>query len=227
MRVWVREEWQTAFQRSVEEKRSFLIMARIEDYPLPRMLRHRLCIDLFADFASGTNALIANFKRDGVAAQRSGRPIVQPTLPTTEIPSGAEIYVTSHLFACTTPVRVNLDEPCAMVVERFVRDMGFPKQVAHGGAVGFRMGYAFSRDHQRLEAGRSLSDQGVSAKNPHDRELCLVEQEAVARFGGDVVEDDERRWPPVRRHRTEAPSPHSRGPGTRSRGVRAAFSFSA
>ena len=80
----------------------------------------------------------------------------------TALPAGDEIYVTSQLFGCTTPVRVNLQEPSAMVVERFVHDMKLAKQVAHNTAMGFHVKYAFARDGHRLDSARSLADQGVT-----------------------------------------------------------------
>ncbi|HEX8107966.1 MAG TPA: hypothetical protein VF516_09580 [Kofleriaceae bacterium] len=91
----------------------------------------------------------------------SGRLVAPSTAPLTAAPGGDEIYVTSQLFACTTPVRVNLQEPSALVVERFVRELGLPRQVAHGTALGFHISYALARDDQRLSSARSLADQGV------------------------------------------------------------------
>lgn len=162
-RGWVREEWQTAFQRSVEENRTFLVVARIEDHPLPRMLRHRLCVDLFVDFARGMQLLLGRFDRDRAAEQASGRRVAPPAAPLTAMAGSDEIYLTSQLFRYTAPVRVNLQEPCAMVVERFVRELGFPRQVAHGTAFGVHISYALARNDRRLVAAQSLADQGVGA----------------------------------------------------------------
>ncbi len=159
---WVREEWQSAFHRSIEGKRTFLIVARIENLPLPRLLRHRVWVDLFTDFAGGMKAILDVFSRDRAAAQSSSRPVVHSMAKTSELFAGDEIYVTSQLFGCTTPVRMNLQEPSAMVVERFVRDMELPKQVAHNTVMGFHVKYAFARDGQRLEPARSLAAQGVT-----------------------------------------------------------------
>ncbi len=160
-RGWVREEWQTAFQRSVEENRAFLVVARIEDHPFPRMLRHRLCVDLFIDFARGMQLLLERFDCDRAAERASGRLVAPPAAPLAAMASGDEIYLTSQLFGYTAPVRVNLQEPCAMVVERFVRELGLPRQVAHGTALGFHISYALARDDHRLGAAQSLAAQGV------------------------------------------------------------------
>jgi TIR domain len=159
---WLHEEWQAAFHRSVEEQRTFLIMARVEDFPLPRLLQHRLWVDLFTDFAAGMKTLHTFFNNDRAVSQSSGRPVIHSAAKASALLAGAEIYVTSQLFGYTTPVRVNLQEPSAMVVERFIRDTELPKQVAHNTTMGFHVSYAFTRDGQRLDPARSLADQGVS-----------------------------------------------------------------
>jgi hypothetical protein len=79
-----------------------------------------------------------------------------------QVPSGDEIYVTSELFGCTTPVQVDLREPAAVALTRFVQDMGFPRQIGHNTVIGFHLRYALSDGEHRLDDRRSLLEQGIS-----------------------------------------------------------------
>lgn len=48
---YVQVEWEAALYRTLEESRRFLVIARLEDYPLPALLGPRLRVELFPDRA--------------------------------------------------------------------------------------------------------------------------------------------------------------------------------
>lgn len=218
--AWVQEEWHTAFLRTVREQQTFLIVARVEDHPLPWMLRHRLAVDLFGDFDAGMRTLADRFATDRAVAIRAQRPVVPLTARMTYVQYGDEIYVTSELFGCTTPVQVDLREPAAAALTRFVEEAGFPRQIGHDTVVGFHLRYALSDGERQLDGWRSLRDQGVlagqllwletnlrlyAATVPEDGELTSVRFRRIGATSQDDVR--ERLMTAIRRVGLGTPAP--------------------
>jgi hypothetical protein len=66
-RSWVKIEWEAALYRTVEESRHFLVIGRLEPWPLPVLLRPRLLIELFPELRPGVDELIDIWRKDSVA----------------------------------------------------------------------------------------------------------------------------------------------------------------
>jgi len=160
-RPWVQAEWEAALYRSVEESRSFLLLGRLEDYPLPRLLAPRFRTDLFPEFRPGLDGLLELWSADRGAEETSGRPVKRAKREPRDEPGGATVYVTSELFGRTVPWRVSPDAPAGLLLDELVRTWQLPSQVDVQGKVGFRLNYGLGREGQPLDRSRSLAAQGV------------------------------------------------------------------
>ena len=150
-REWVQLEWQAALYRTVKEARRFLVVGRLEEHPLPALLGPRLSVKLFPGVSPGIDSVIAMCQQDGEAATATARPVGQPArAKLTEDAGGDTIYVTSQLFQLTVPLRVLLDAPVGVCIDRLVTDLQLPQQLDHQGIVGFRCRYHLLRGDARL-----------------------------------------------------------------------------
>jgi TIR domain len=161
-REWVQVEWQAALYRTVKEARRFLLVGRLEDHQLPALLAPRLFVDLFPGISPGIDQVIAVCHQDRAAAATTARPVGQPARARlTEDDGGDTIYVTSELFQVTVPVRVLLDAPVGVCVDRLVSDLGLPRQLDHQGIIGLRFRYDLQHGDQRLAKDSSFRTQGI------------------------------------------------------------------
>lgn len=164
---WVRTEWQVAFQDAVTRGQSFLVVGRLEEVPLPRLLRTRVWIDLFPDPQPGVGRLLEVWQDDETAAEASARPVQPParTIPTSE--EGETLYITSQSFGKTFPIKVDLDAPALLLIDRIVTLLDAPRQTDHKGLFGCRYEYNLSGGEGKtiLTHQLSLRSQGVSAKD--------------------------------------------------------------
>jgi len=170
-RDWVREEWHAALHRTVKEARRFLLVARLEDHPLPALLAARLFENLFPNLRPGIDRIIDICRDDQAAAVSTGRPVAQATAEITEDPDGETIYVTSRIFQVTTPLRVSMDIPCGVFLDRFLSDLMLPKQQDLQGRLGVRYEYSLVYQSHSLSPGLSLKSQGVQPNSPLELEV--------------------------------------------------------
>jgi hypothetical protein len=161
-RKWVREEWQAALHRSVEEARSFLLVGRLDGHPLPALLAPRLYVELHPQVEPGVAQLVETWQRDRIAEQSSGRPVASaPGLPPDD--ARPSLYVTSDLFGITCPWRVDLGAPAGVLVDEVRQRMKLPEALDHQGRVGVRFHYHLAREETRLDRSKALAAQGVTA----------------------------------------------------------------
>lgn len=153
---WVREEWQTAYHRSVEKNQSFLVIGRLEELDTPPILRPRSWIELFPKLEPGIEKLVAMWRDDEAAAASSKRPVRPPRRPVPANTSGKPIYVTSKVFGKTFPFEVDLEAPVAVVTESVIEYLGAPRQQDYEGRMGSRYDYSLSNGRQTLDPVRSL-----------------------------------------------------------------------
>lgn len=161
---YVQVEWEAALYKTIEESRRFLLIGRLEDFPVPALLGPRLRVELFPDTQPGLDELQALFGEDSAAEEDSGRVVKLATVPAPEDPDGVPIYVTSELFGRTVPVSWDLRIPAAVHLDRFVDRMGLPRQQTAHGVVGVRFDYDFGLDGKVLARVEPLGAQGVG---PH------------------------------------------------------------
>jgi hypothetical protein len=162
---WVRIEWEAALYRSVEEKRSFLVAGLLEDLPLPVLLAPRLRADLFPGLQPGLNNFIEMWQADREAEHRTQRPVASTPLLRTMTSTTDIIYVTSDLFGITTPLRVNLDEPAGLCLDRIVDGFGLPRVFDHEGRIGVRFDYSLKSGNETLARGLPLNAQRIANKS--------------------------------------------------------------
>lgn len=160
-------EWEAALHRSVEEARAFLAVGRIDDHPLPVLLRPRLYMVLHPDLRPSLTDLIATWRDDRAAEKESQRAVGSPSDVSSsdgDAPAGEPIYATSDLFGITCPWRADLDAPAGVLLDEIQRRLRLPDALDHAGRVGVRFEYHLGFCDDRLVRGRSLSQQGVKPK---------------------------------------------------------------
>ena len=117
---------EAALYRSVSEKRSFLVVGRLEELPVPSLLGPRLRIDLLPLLEPGVTALV-NAWQHRAAEAHTRKPVGAAR---TAQPVGAEpddtIYIDSEQFGMTTPMRISLDAPAGMVLDQVISAHGLP-----------------------------------------------------------------------------------------------------
>jgi hypothetical protein len=164
-RKWVQQEWQAALHKSVVENRSFLVVGRLDTHALPALLAPRLFIDLHPQIGPGIEVLVATWRDDRAAEQRSHRPVASAgSLGRGDIERPA-IYLTSELFGITTPWHADLDAPAGVLLDDVRRRLALPDSLDHEGRVGVRFEYHLALDERRLERLESLADQGVEQRS--------------------------------------------------------------
>lgn len=163
---WVTEEWQVALKRTVEEKRNFLLIGRVEDYPLPQILSVRLYVDLFPTPGPGVERLIATVQADQTADGQTDKPVVPAAVPSNLASTGrSEIYVTSTRWDITVPMPVDLHAPAGVVVQRIRQDLELPTVVQSGRHEVARFAYQLEHAGQPLEDGQTLAEAGVQPQH--------------------------------------------------------------
>lgn len=158
---WVRLEWESALYKSVVEKRSFLIVGRIEDVALPALLSPRIAVDLFPDLELGIGQIIHAWRADRETEAKTGRLVASPSLVDSALRGQATLYVTSDLFGITVPVRANLEEPAGVYVDKIVSTFGLPRVFNHAGRLGINFEYRFIHNYKPLERAKPLLAQGI------------------------------------------------------------------
>src|ERR1700681_1093949 len=68
---WVQLEWEAALYRSVQQKRSFLVLALLEEAPVPVLLGPRLRINLFPDLQTGVADIVIAWRADRAAEKET------------------------------------------------------------------------------------------------------------------------------------------------------------
>lgn len=159
---WVKLEWESALHRAVTESQHFVLVARLRDLPVPRLLTPRLHVDLFPDFEAGLDTLHSMLKSDESARCMGARPLVNPLCSLDDDSSGVTIYLSSQLWAKTFPMRVRLEQPVGALVERIATMLELPREIDAGGRVGCRFSYELVHDKRRLERDAGLNTQGVA-----------------------------------------------------------------
>lgn len=163
---WVTLEWEAALYRSVSENRSFLIAGRLEDVPLPALLGPRLRVDLFPDWQPGMGQLIGTWQSDRAAEQKTQRPVAGGATALSEEPDETStIYLTSELFAITVPLKVDLDAPAGLYLDRVIRSFDLPIELGYKGRSGVRYSYRLMHDEFALNRNVSLASQGIQNKS--------------------------------------------------------------
>lgn len=76
-------------------------------------------------------------------------------------PDGVPFYLCSKLFGFTRPVRLALQQPCGVHLQRIVEGLALPARLEHAGRVGVTLDYELASQSQVLLRGRSLLEQGV------------------------------------------------------------------
>jgi hypothetical protein len=142
----------------VQQKRAFLIVARLEEHPLPPLLAYRLFLDLFPDRPAGIRQLIGVWDADRAAEIASGRPVASVSHAEA---AGTQVFVTSEVFAITVPIRTTLAEPAGAFLYRLVTTLGLPIVFDYQGRLGVRFEYALTHDQTMLDSTRALDAQGV------------------------------------------------------------------
>jgi hypothetical protein len=160
---WVRLEWTAALHRAVSESSTFLIVGRLEDLPVPTLLRPRLKVDLYPDIEPGIRDIVSMMTDDSGVAESTGHPVVKPHVPVDDDTCGDVVYITSKLFGKTFPMRIRLDTPALAAAERVVMMLGLPREAPGQHGVGLRFDYGLATQAGTLMGISSLAEQGVGA----------------------------------------------------------------
>jgi hypothetical protein len=159
---WVRVEWEAALHRAVSDAPGFLVVCRLENHEVPVLLRPRLFVDLFPQLEPGLDRVLTLLKDDAAAGERTSRPVAKPRAALIDDGEGARIYVTSKLFGRTFPLRLPLETPVAVAVERIVTSLELPRESPGGHGVNLRFDYGLAKHDLTLADTKSLGDQGVA-----------------------------------------------------------------
>jgi hypothetical protein len=160
---WVQVEWEAAFHRTISESQRFLVVGRLDDHPVPELLRPRLQVRLFPDLQAGVDEVIELCRRDEQAESEGMRPVFALRADDTPAAGGVPVYISSELFGRTFPWRVDPAWPAALLVERLVAALGLPTTLEHEGRVGCRLRYGLALGERALVPEQPLSPQGVKA----------------------------------------------------------------
>jgi hypothetical protein len=162
---YVQVECEAALYKTIEESRRFLLIARLEDHPLPALLGPRLRVELFPEREPGVTELVALVNEDTATEQATMRPVRLAKRAASEDEQGQCLYVTSELFGRTLPVRWDMSVPVGVHLDRLILDMGLPTQQDIQGVVGVRYNYSLAVDARMLSPTQPLVAQGVSVKS--------------------------------------------------------------
>jgi hypothetical protein len=162
---WVQLEWEAALYRSVQERRSFLLLARLDEAPVPALLGPRLRVELFPDLQPGVAQIIATWRDDRAAESETRRPVASAPVPRLPEQGAATVYVTSELFGITVPLDVDLGAPEGVYLDRLLAAFTLPRTLDYEGRVGVRFVYRLMSGEQPLNRSVSLAGQGVEDKS--------------------------------------------------------------
>jgi len=160
-RPWVQLEWEAALYRAIAEARRFLVAARLEEHPLPKLLAPRLSIELFPALSPGLDQFIGMCAGDRAASEATGRPVAQPTTRVAQDEQGDTIYVTSELFQLTQPLKIAMSAPAGVLLDRLIQQLNLPRQQDVRGVIGIRYDYRLVFDGRRLARNEGLVSQDV------------------------------------------------------------------
>jgi hypothetical protein len=183
-RKWVQVEWEAALYRSVTEARAFLVVGRLESHQVPALLAPRNMVDLFPELRPGLDKIISTWREDAEAGEETGRLVSYPVTKVEEDEGGETVYVTSELFGRTMPIRLLLDEPVGMHLDRIVNMMKLPRKLEHEGRIGCHMNYKLAHKSNPLAPDASLREQGVGAGRVLWLEVDVVPFSATAPVKG-------------------------------------------
>jgi TIR domain len=158
---WVEVEWTAAFHRAVTESQNFLIVGRLENIKTPELLRPRLRVDLYPEVEPGVRELIIMWRADSEAGSESARAVVAPNIGVVGEIQGETVYITSQTFAKTFPLKVKMELPVAVILERVLSELSLPRQVDVQGKLGCRLKYDLLHEDQLLRVDKPLAAQGV------------------------------------------------------------------
>ncbi|MEJ7739260.1 MAG: toll/interleukin-1 receptor domain-containing protein [Chitinophagaceae bacterium] len=160
---WVQVEWEAALYRSIQESRSFIIVGRLEPFPVPSLLGPRLMVELFPEHDPGFQQLIHLWQDDRNAEAVSSKPVASSEA-FGQIESGNEtVYITSDLFGITVPVKLDLHEPIVVIINRIVHHLKLPKDISYNNLIGLRLEYNLVHEDKILDKNLCLADQQVRA----------------------------------------------------------------
>jgi hypothetical protein len=71
------------------------------------------------------------------------------------------VYLTSELFGLTQPLRLALDLPAGVHLDRVISGLGLPRRLNHQDVMGIEFTYRLTHDHARLDRAQSLAAQGI------------------------------------------------------------------
>jgi len=162
---WVKLEWEAALYRSVQEKRSFLVVGRLEELNVPALLGPRLRVDLFPEWQPGLGQIVETWQADREAEARTQRPVASSPLQPAAASPNATIYVTSDQFGITVPLKANVDEPAGVYLDSLVSGFRLPKVFDYEGRVGMRFAYRLMNGKEALDRALPLAAQGVRDKS--------------------------------------------------------------
>lgn len=159
---WVREELCAAYVRSVQERRAFLILARLDTYEIPSLLKPRIFIDMSANLLGGVDRVLDTITRDTAVREKTQREVGSPAVELPSDPDGAEIYVISELFNVAIPVRLSTATPVAFHLQRLLDALRLPREASvHGVVIRYR--YSIYFRGSPLDGPVSLAGAGVVA----------------------------------------------------------------
>jgi hypothetical protein len=162
---WVQMEWESALYRSVEEKRAFLVTGRLEDAALPPLLAPRLRVDLFPELQPGIGQIVTTWLADRDAESVTQRAVAASPIADPHDAEPNTVYVTSEAFGITVPVRVDLNAPAGLLLDRIVARAALPKVWQHDGKIGVRFSYTLMNGDQALDRAKSLATQNVADRS--------------------------------------------------------------
>jgi hypothetical protein len=186
-REWVQIEWEAALYRTVQRSQTFLVVGRLELYPLPLLLAPRRAADLFPTLHPGIDELIQLWRDDSTAAEMSDRRIGPANVPLEEDKNGETVYITSDLFALTMPLQLDLTLPVGIHLDRLITYLKLPRQFDYEGRLGIRYEYRLVQDGTALVRGKSLAIQGVKYGSILWLEVEMMPFAAITPTQGELV----------------------------------------
>jgi len=158
-------EWESALYRSVEEKRAFLVTGRLEDAILPPLLAPRLRVDLFPELQPGLGEIIKTWLADRDAETATQRAVAASPIADPKDHEPDTVYVTSEAFGITVPMRVDLNAPSGLLLDRIVTRAALPKVWQHDDRIGVRFTYTLMTSAEALDRAKSLIAQNVTDRS--------------------------------------------------------------
>lgn len=187
---WVGLEWESALYRTVTEKRAFLVVGRLQDVPLPALLRPRLFTDLFPRLQPGLGRIVDAWRADRAAEQQSQRPVAQARAGAAAEAGPDTVYVSSELFGIAVPWPVDLALPALALQATLLQHFKLPAQLDHEGRLGLRISYRLRLHNaaEPLDGASSLAAQGVVTNALVWLEATVTPFAAVAALPGTAAD---------------------------------------